>query len=85
MFWWLSFSRIEGQICSCLTIRMQTTNEVMLCKTLSLTGVSQDTIYQTDWYFLSFKMCSVSLKLRWSLIQQDKTAVLWVPKKAKQQ
>lgn len=57
----------------------------MLCKTFSLSGVSQ------DWYFYQagctscLKMCSVSLKLRWSLIQQDRTAVLWVPKKAKQQ
>lgn len=49
MFWWLSFSRIEGQTCSWLTIRMQTTNEVMLCKTLSLTAVLQDILYQADW------------------------------------
>lgn len=47
--------------------------------------------HRTVWYFYQagftfcHKTCSVSLKLRWSLIQQDKTAVLWVPKKAKQQ
>lgn len=51
MFWWLSFSRTESQICSCLVV--QTANEVMLSKTLSLTGVSRDTVYQADWYFLS--------------------------------